>query len=213
MVSHAPLWLRVTAWCFWSLSKGVTSLNQPISKAVGAVLHGPECSECPPASLGHEHAQCAPHRGFYFLLLTRLTTVKILPTPQVLLKNLLARVGFGASVFKSPLRMQARVLPLWSWMAGLYLLVGRLLLCVNTGVGVLCMTACLSHWFHQYDFVIVCLCDWVSVHFRAPVYWVMMSGIGLFDWVMASFESCKWMCPSPVSLSRLGQDHLHWVIP
>lgn len=181
--------------------------------AVGAILHAPECPGGPPASIRHECAQHAPHRGFYYLLLTRLTIARFCPRPKFCSKTPLAKpktpLGFVSRVFQSPLRMQPCVLPLWSWMAVLYSLVGQLLLCINTGVGALCMTACLSHWFHQYYFVIVCLCDWVSVHFRAPVYWIMMSGIGLFDWVMASFQCCKWMCPSPVSWSRLGQDHLH----
>lgn len=61
--------LRVTAWCFWSLSKGVTSPDQRISVAVGAVLYGPGSWGLPPASRRHERAQCAPCWSFCYLLL------------------------------------------------------------------------------------------------------------------------------------------------
>lgn len=199
--------LKVTAFGHWAkVSLHWTSLFWWLWVQSCMVLSSLGSLPTPQGQEGTWHTPCW---GFYYLFLTRLTTATFCSHRKFCSKPPLARVGFVARVFKSPLRMQPRVLPLWLWMAVLYLLVGQLLLCINTRVGVLCMTACPSHWFHQYYFVIACLCDWVSVHFRAPVYWIMMSGIGLFDWVMASFQCCKWMCPSPVSLSQLRRDHLH----
>lgn len=125
-------------------------------KALGAILNGSEYPGSPPAPLGHECAQLYCSTRLFTICCSLdwqlpdfAHTLRPLWQGWVLLPEFASLPWECGPMFWC--------FALRSWMAVLYSLVGRLLLCINTRLGVLCMSACLSHWFHQYYFVIVWL--------------------------------------------------------
>lgn len=147
--------LRVPAWYFWSLSR--CHFTRPAYfKAVGAILNGSECPGSPSSSLGHEWCSVVLLKKAFTICCSLdwhlpdfARTLRPLWQGWVLLPEFSSLLWECGPMFWC--------FALWSWMGVLYSLVGWLLLCINTRLGVLCMTACLSHWFHQYYFVIVWL--------------------------------------------------------